>query len=752
MGVGTSGNIDISFAVGFYCALSQAGFTVNDRLYRLHKNWVNEKKVSQDAVPAETVAETAKGKTIIETLKDMVKLPYREELPCEALTEEVLDEAKVFSDTAMIFLGRSGSEEHDLKVEDLALQEKEKQLMDTVCRNFSKVVLLLNCGNALSLGFLEDYPQIKSVLYIGFPGETGMASVAGILKGSINPSGRLVDTFYKNVSDHPAVCNTGSFKYKGMDKRRFVLYKEDIYVGYRFTETFYDEAEYDQKVMYPFGFGMSYSRFAWSDFLLENMGDHLEATVTVQNLGPHAGKDVVQIYCSAPYSGRIEKPKKVLVGFAKTNLLDVGEKQTLTLNIPKRNYASYSTELEAYLLEKGSYTFAAGENAHTCILSCRIEEAEDILYRVNDVTNVPYKNLFSDVEGSFVKLSRRNPQATMPKAPTEDEYIPPKSIQEFQKTIPVYDQGEMPVFNKDHGLKLKDMKNVSFDDPKWDLFTEQFSYREMRKMVTYGGFQTIAIKRFGIPKTECSDGPAAVHAANPRKCGVPMPSETVLACTWNPSLAYKMGNAITSEARILDVHCWYGPAMNTHRSPLGGRNFEYYSEDPLISGTMAAEEVKAARNNGLGTMIKHFAVNDQETHRAGLHTWCSEQAMREIYLKPFEFAVKQGKSLSIMSGLNCLGSKWCGESEALVTDLLHKEWGFKGCVITDGAGMSYMRATTGLCAGTDLWLLILNSSGLMYEKHIKQIYKLYPAATIKALRRAVKGICYMVANTWILSE
>lgn len=232
-----------------------------------------------------------------------------------------------------------------------------------------------------------------------------------------------------------------------------------------------------------------------------------------------------------------------------------------------------------------------------------------------------------------------------------------------------------------------------------------------------------------------------------------MPSETVLACTWNPSLAYKMGNAITSEARILGVHCWYGPAMNTHRSPLGGRNFEYYSEDPLISGIMAAEEIKAARKNGIGTMIKHYALNDQETHRSGLHTWCSEQAMREIYLKPFELAVKQGKPLSIMSGLNCLGAKWCGENEALMTDLLHKEWGFEGCAITDGAGMSYMRATTGLCAGTDLWLLIFNSSGLfMYEKHIKKIYKLYPAATIKALRRAVKGVCYMVVNTWIMSE
>lgn len=307
--------------MGIYCALSQAGFEVNDQLYRLNKNWVNNKKISQNPVPMETVATTAKGKTIIETLKDMAKHPYREELPCEALTGEVVDHAKKFSDTAVIFLGRSGSEEHDLKVSDMALQEKEKALIESVCKNFSKVVLLLNCGNAFSVGFLEDYPQIKSVLYIGFPGDTGMASVAGILKGSINPSGRLVDTYYKNVNDHPAVCNTGSFKYKDMDKRRFVLYKEDIYVGYRFTETFYDEDEYRQKVMYPFGFGLSYTKFAWSDFRVQDMGDHLEGAVTVQNIGTSAGKDVVQIYCNLPYTGRIEKPKKVLVGFSKTVLL-----------------------------------------------------------------------------------------------------------------------------------------------------------------------------------------------------------------------------------------------------------------------------------------------------------------------------------------------------------------------------------------------------------------------------------------------
>lgn len=738
---------DNSKAVGFYTALENAGVEYNSRLYNLYKNWVHSRKASEKTYPQERTTQKFKKASILSTVVEVCSKPYLKELPANKLTDELLQNARAYSDTAVVMLGRSGSEQHDMTPPELALMPQERAMLEKVCTVFEKVVLLLNTAGIFELGFVEEFPSILAVLSIGYPARTGMHAVVRILTGQASPSGRLVDTFYYRTADHPAWPNVGTHKYSNAKKRCFLMYKEDIYVGYRYTETFLTEQQYQNAVQFPFGFGLSYTDFAWNDCEITRTEDGLCVGLTVTNTGSYAGKDVVEVYVRQPYTGRVEKAGKVLAAFQKTKKLQPSESQRLMISFPLYAIMSYSTADAAYLLEAGEYEIQISRDAHTVVQSLAYHQEKEILLHNDPATGAPIQNRFAAYEGNFHRLCRQDGTDVKPEAPSEIEHIAPESIVDYpnlQKKPPVRG-GEMPIFGANNGVKLPDLKEKTWDDPAWDGFLDQFTPEEMIHLVAFGGYQTTPLERLGIPGTIASDGPAGIHDSVTRRPGVSYPSGTTIASTWNPELAGVFGEAIGMEASFMNVQEWYGPSMNLHRSPFGGRCFEYYSEDPLLSGKIAAATVRGAQSKGLVCHIKHFALNEEDRQRLNVHTWCSEQAIREIYCKPFEYAVKEGGAKGVMSALNCIGADWCGESSALQTGLLRDEWNFQGCVVTDYAGAKYQRADTGVLAGNNLWLAPVANEG--YVKSLRNAYAADPAGFGRALRASVKGICWMVLHT-----
>lgn len=333
----------------------------------------------------------------------------------------------------------------------------------------------------------------------------------------------------------------------------------------------------------------------------------------------------------------------------------------------------------------------------------------------------------------------------MPDPPLVGDYVAPKGVVNYLKdSVPVLG-GEMTKLGMDYGMKLSHLKGKAWDDPLWDQFLAQFTAEEMIHLITHGGYQTTENARLGIPGTIASDGPGGIHDSVTRRSGISYPSGTTIAGTWNVDLAQQYGDAVGSEATFMNVHEWYAPSLNIHRSPFGGRCFEYFSEDPLLVGKIGAAIVRGAQAKGLVCHIKHFALNEEDAHRLSVHTWCSEQAIREIYAKPFEIAVKEGGANGVMSALNCIGATWAGECEPLLTGLLREEWDFHGCVVTDFANMKYQRCDFGVLAGNDLWLAPMGNGG--YIKELENAYRKDPAGMGAAMKSAVKNICYMVLQT-----
>ena len=756
---------DNSKAIGMYTAMEELGLSYNKTLYNLYKNWTQKKRASIAEYPQEQSTKKFKKHSVLSTMIEVFSAPYVKELPTRYLTDNVMRQARSFSDVALVVLGRSGSEQHDMTSKELGLFDTERKLLDNVCANFENVVILLNTAGVLECGFLEEYPQIKGALFIGFPARTGMYSVIRLLKGDAFPSGRTVDTWYYHVKDHPASKNSGSFKYKNAKNRYLLMYKEDIYVGYRYTETFLDQKAYEQLVQFPFGYGLSYTEFSWEDCKVSPEGvasvegsdsangvsanaeapggDALSVSLRVKNVGARPGKDVVEIYIRPPYTGKIEKAKKVLAAFAKTKLLTPGESQEICLTLPYYDFASYSREEGAYMLEAGIYVAEFSANAHKTKAEVEFSLAEDKFWRQDRGGDI--KNRFGAYEGNFRRLSRRDANADVLTGPKESELTAPEEIQNYLKGAYEPRGGEMPTISKDHGVRLARLKGKDYHDRLWQQFVEQFTVDEMIHLITYGGFQTTENKRLGIPETIQSDGPGGIHDSIAGQFGISYPSGTLLASTWNPELSEAFGDCVGAEASFMHVQGWYAPSVNLHRSPYGGRCFEYYSEDPYLSGKIAAGAVRGAVGRGLSVYVKHFALNEEDAHRMNVHTWCSEQAIREIYCKPFEIAVKEGGANGIMSALNCIGAHWCGESEALLNGLLRGEWDFKGTVITDFAGNAYQRSDTGVAAGNDLWLAPMNNA--IHVKALKQAYEKDPAGMGRAMQQAVKHICYTVLQT-----
>lgn len=671
------------------------------------------------------------------------------EIPQANYPADLLEGAKDFSDTAIVVITRRSGEGADLPQSMAAysgstadrhyleLTPDEEDLLAMAKANYDKVIVLINAANAMELGFLED-EGIDAALWVGTPGSTGTNAIGDVLTGVVNPSGRLVDIYPYEVESAPSYYAVGEFNYNNVSygnagiggssengdnlPYHFVEYIEGIYVGYRYYETAAADGfiDYDTTVQYPFGYGLSYTSFDKSIESFSATGDTVTVTVKVTNTGTVAGKDVAQVYVHAPYTkGGIEKSEVVLAGFAKTDVLEPGKSQTLEITFNKEDIASYDyagikAEGGAYVLEAGDYEVRLQNNSHELVDSRSFSVSKDAIYndahdgkRSSDL--VTAVNRFDDMSfgDDLVYVSRADWAGTMPTERRASDI----AATDTQAAVITDDTVENPevddIVVAKHGLKLSDMAGLAYDDPKWDELMEQISVKEMAYLVQTGGWMNGAVPSVGKPHVVDSDGPNGANLVLGNLSGNQYTGQSMLGATWNTDLVFRMGEVFGEEAHKIGVGGLYAPACNIHRSPFAGRNYEYVSEDGFLSGAVVEAEIRGIQSKGVYTYLKHFALNDQETHRdnGGLVTWANEQAMREIYLRPFEMGVKLGKTLGIMSSFNRIGAVPAAESYQLLTEVLREEWGFQGTVITD----CVMAATTmdfdrAIRAGNDLEL------------------------------------------------
>ena len=725
-----SGAITTEDPVSFYDALDAEGIPYNAELRKLYE--ANDRSVQAPRTDS----------TQINNLLQLVLAQNTvEEMPAKKLTDQIMQRARTYSETALIMISRTSAEGEDHSADTLRLSSAEKALVEKVAAAFPQVAVLFNIGNVMEMGWLEDYDSIKAAAILWIPGEFGMTAAARMLSGQVNPSGRLADTIARRIEDHPSNACFGDYAYAG-GGGRYVEYLEGIYVGYRYFETFAKE-----KVQYPFGYGLSYTSFRQT--LLSHSVSNGKVTVKaeVKNTGKAPGKDTVQVYYSAPYTqGGLEKSAIALGGFAKTKLLNPGEKQTVAVTFDVNSMASYDVGRGAWVLEKGAYEIILGQDVRTHIGSFPYTNKNDTVIGKDPVTGTVIRNLFGDVYSGFPVLSRATP-GDLPKACKRKATDAVRNADRWPAPAATGTAPKLGVCC-DKAITLQD---VSKDSGLWDQFLDQLTLQEMAMLVSSGGYETYGVPRLGIPHTMDNDGPSMVKGRNGllyTDAGTAYPCATAIACTWNLALAERMGRSAGREARGIGTDVWYAPGANIHRNPRGGRNFEYFSEDPLLSGKMASGIVGGAKAEGLVTTLKHFALNDQETNRTGIFTWADEQTMREIYLKSFEIPLKETKSAGVMSAFNRLGTVWCGASDPLLNGLLRGEWGFEGFVVSDYSwnltGTGYMSPVLAVYNGNDTILAGIDL--LTIPSHFLAVQAAYlrdPAGFGPALRAACKNICVM---------
>lgn len=791
-----SGTVDASTAVGILDGLANAGFETNTELSDLY------------------TAYRADRPTISINNGQDWTLP---EVPVADYGADIISRAKDFSDTAVLVIARSGGEGADLPndmgavldgtydaerdvIADgsyhrgtkytnalyrnngdyddfeagehyLELSRTEEDLVDLVTSNFDNVILIYNGANMLELDWVEDYPEIKSVLLCAGAGATGFNALGDIISGEVNPSGKTVDTWLRDLTKAPWYNNIGHFAYTNVDEITtaakeaweradgivsFVDYVESIYVGYRFYETAADEKMdgfvYDDVVQYPFGYGLSYTTFTQEMGDLEISEDAIGVEVTVTNTGDTAGKDTVELYYTPPYTnGGIEKASVNLAAFGKTDLLEPGASQTMTLTFDLEDMASYDEEGDgAYILEAGEYVISLRTDSHTVVNAATYTLDADVIYGEDNPHNgdqIVARNQFDFAEGEVTYLSRADGFANYAEAtaaPTDYE------LHEEVTANGTYDptaynnaEDVMPTTGANNGLELYDLRGADYDDPRWEELLDELTVDEMVNLIAFGGHQNGEIRSVGKIRILDTDGPAGVNSSTLSAFGTGYCSEILLAQTWNVDLAERMARTMGDEFADFHVTGWYAPSMNMHRSAFGGRDFEYYSEDSLLSAQMAVAETTGILDAGMYPYIKHFVLNEQETNRNGiLCTWTTEQAMREIYLKPFEECVKaypDGR-IALMSSYNYIGTTWDGACAALLQNVLRDEWGFKGMVISDYFGnYGYMDADKAVRGGTDMMLGTAGNEAILTDQT--------SATSILAMRQATKNIFYTTVNS-----
>ncbi|MFC4223133.1 beta-glucosidase [Lysinibacter cavernae] len=755
-GGGGAGGINITTVDDLFAAFDDNNIAYNPELFNLYNNYVAKGEASTADY------ERPKAGLVEKLVPNLVGFlgGGSAEMPPSNLSDAIMDEAANYSDTAVYVVSRTGSETIDLTPDQMSLSDDERGTIELLDKTFAHVVVLVNSSNTLELGFLDELTNVEGALWVGLPGQYGTHAIARALIGETNPSGRLVDTWAYDVESNPAVANTGNFQYLDANgepmERFFTNNLEGIYVGYRYYETFLSPDDYATTVQYPFGYGLSYTNFAWDVAEPVVSDDSIAVKVTVTNTGETAGKDVVELYYSAPYTaGGIEKSAIELGSYAKTKQLKPGESQDLTLELSQMTMASYDeTTAQAWVLEAGDYGIKLGTDVHTIRDTFTYTVPTSLTFATDDATGAKITNQFSDAAGDLTYLSRSNPSDTMPVAPTDEQLKAPKAVLDTLTYEDSKTTAKEPTLGAKNDLQLKDLEGLSYDDPKWEQFLDQFTEADLVKLAGDGGYWSSAISHLGIPETTMYDGPASIRSFLGAWSTVAYPVSVNAASTWNDELIEQMGHAMGEEAQSFGVDAVYAPSVNMHRSPLGGRNFEYYSEDPLISGKMAAAYTRGIQETGTTAVVKHFAANDQETNRAnnGLYVWATEQSLREIYLKPFEITVKESNPHAMMSAFNRIGTTWAGGSHELLTDVLRDEWGFEGFVITDAgiAGQEkHFNAVQAVKAGNDLMLrsLINLPTDNLFEKELKAGLKEDRAGLLQALRTSAHNISFYVLTT-----
>ena len=728
-------------------------------------------------------------------------------------TDEMMANAKAFSDTAMVVIARGGGEGADLPTDMMSvvngtwnseqsiggasayydgtyddslnqgndwdegdhflqLNNREEELLDLVCANFDNVIVVYNGANAFELGFVEDYDQIKSVIWCAGTGQGGFNALGGILNGSVNPSGRMIDTYVYDLTATPTWNNFGSFGYDNTQEflaggsfnknatPSFVNYVENIYVGYKFYETAAAEGliDYDATVQYPFGYGLSYTSFTQKMGPISVKDGAITFDVTVTNTGSVAGKDVVEVYFNPPYTnGGIEKASANLVAFDKTDIIEPGASETVTISFQVEDMASFDACGEgAYVLEAGDYVISINADSHTILDSETYTVSSTISYKDGrDSDQTPATRLFDFAEGNVTYLSRADGFANYDKATAAPVNFSMSAEQKASFTnVNNYDPTDyndpndvMPTTGAKNGLKLVNLRGVAYDDAQWDKLLDQLTIEEMDTLIAYGGYQTAPVPSIGKVQTYDCDGPASINNNFTGQGSVGFPAGVMIAATWSPDLASEFGRSIGKMANEMDTSGWYAPAMNIHRSAFAGRNFEYYSEDGLLSGKIAARAIRGAEEYGVYAYMKHYALNDQEGNRNSmLCTWSTEQAIREIYLKPFELSVKEGGCDAVMSSFNYIGTEWTGGNKELCTTVLRDEWGFVGMVLTDYFGVyGYMDSDHAIRGGTDFCLV-------NYDTETNHVTDTTSATGVQAMRQACKNILYTVVNSRAYTE
>ncbi|MBU5671401.1 glycoside hydrolase family 3 N-terminal domain-containing protein [Paenibacillus brevis] len=786
-----------------YSSLVNAGFEVNETLHSFYQNSTHEH-----------------GKGTGPGNGDAQGDWKLDEVPQSEFTAELKNSYKNYNDAAIVVFSRQGGEGGDLPTEMsrfggaadehyLQLSKEERELLASIEQSgeFSKTIILINSAGAMELGFVDQAEYgVDAALWYGGTGKNGIEAVGEILKGEANPSGRLVDTYVYDNFSAPSMQNFGDFRYVNANNElvgnAYLNYGEGIYVGYRYYETRYEDKvmgtpntgdyNYGESVIYPFGYGLSYSSFEWGGYQLAEDGDNYTVNVTVTNTGDQAGKDVVQLYAQTPYvPGGVEKASVNLVNFAKTKELNPGESETLTIQVNKADLASYDYLNEkGYILDAGRYYLTAAQNAHAAvnnILALKGYTVENGMtadgnaslagsLEVNALSKVEFErevtNQFDTAAAAdFEYLSRSNWSKMDNSGLTyatgvmegvsnvTDAKKTAKTIlasEELVKNLQAegYDSsGAPPISSRNYpaasaykydqktSFNLADMIGLDYNDPKWDEILDAMKLSDMHKLFNKSGYGTMAIESINKPKTYEYDGPAGISNMITGEGSFSYPTSPMVASTWNIELAKEQGRLVGEDALNTKTSGWYAPAINIHRTPFSGRNYEYFSEDPVLTGLISTNVTKAVQAKGVYVYIKHFALNDQETNRAAngsVATWSNEQAIREIYLKPFEINVKQGGARGIMMAFNRIGYTPATTHYNLITNVTRGEWGFVGVIISDYmSSQSANYADQFLAAGGDMFL---STAGIPLND-AKQDW------ARAELRRSTKNTLFNIANS-----
>lgn len=881
-------------------ALSAAHIRINEELEQKYLDWSNRHFTEWMVTKAngyygdEDTNTEPRRPSVSKTFQAAWDVPEMDQV----LISEACDGSNAGQNKVQIvWIGRGGGEYHDCPTvmtkeggsvnkygvnpdkHYLELTDEEEAVLETAKRlrgEDGKVVVIVNTNNVMELGELEDDELVDAILFVGGPGKHGFYAIGDVLNGTVNPSGRLADTYAADLLASPVMANFGSRVYydanasfpnqydrkieytddDGSISKRpvmFVGYEEGIYVGYRFYETAAGMDYYASEslpagvtdkyynrtngVVYPFGYGLSYTKFSQNISKAQYRDGVFTFEVDVKNTGDTAGKDVVELYVETPYiQGGIEKAKVVLCGFAKTSFLEPGAGETLTVTVDQESIASYDDlSHKCYVLDEGDYTFYLGTvdetvyGAHSWAYAHPVG-AEKINSMPSDAVvfdkeKAVSKTVIYDVDHDGARKSDsiaavngfdreltgnnlrvKNGAATMnrkdgfvssfPTEPQTDDTVMSEELKNIlddnnystKEAVQKHDEEmKMPVNGKNNGIQLISLRGLPYDAPEWDAYIEQWKPADMALLLGKAGFQTEDFTTYGKPTTLDNDGPQAFrHQALGEENEkidtyymTAFPCEALLSCTWNEQLLEEIGKNVGAEGAVNGMSGWYAPGLNTHRSAFGGRNFEYFSEDPFLAGKLAAKEISGAAAYGVFSYMKHFAMNEQEAFCrswcCGMHmhesldrfkndewillTWANEQTMREIYLKAFEIAVKEAVidlpyldekgerqvvknfrcATGVMTSFNCVGNTWSGGNYALLQRVLRDEWGFRGTALTDYSLHDFMYPDQMIRNGGTACLQS-NRKNFVDQGHPD-------AMTVSCMQNATKQMCYMVVHS-----